>query len=72
MARIKETLNELFHGPRTAATFTIPLKLLGMIARLAIFYNCNRSELVSFLIHQGIVRLKEVSENEQEQRALEY
>jgi len=72
MTRIKETLNELFPGPRTAATFTIPLKLLGMIARLANFYNCKRSELVSYVIHQGITRMKEMSENEREREVLEY
>jgi len=72
MARIKETLIEIFPGPRTAATFAFPLKLLAMIARLAIYYNCSRSELVSYLLHQGIIRLKEMTESDEERKVLEY
>jgi len=57
-----ETLTSLYGQSKIAVSITLPVGLYNRLESVKIQWEQNRSVFLSYLIHQGFVRLKSLQE----------
>ncbi len=63
----QEVLENLYGRHKVAVSITIPIGLYGKLGALKDEWEQNRSVFMSFLIHQGYIRLLEQMKNKDEE-----